>query len=310
MNQKYIDMVYGENHLEHHGIQGQKWGVTNGPPYPLGRDVYDLLNSGGNPKQLLKAMKSEYKDLKKDLKSQQKDLKNDYKDFKKGNITGSQYMDKASAVGKSSSELKKYNQDIATYKSVTGNGKKSNEAMLYKYGIDATKVDNKRDQYEMLEKLGASKSELKSFMYGTAKSDVKYEKAYNEAKERAENNGMKKETNEALTKVGKTALAIALTAGATYAGYKYCSTHKEQIKDTIKTKVTEPLKQKAKDTVTEAVKEGMTKATGVSRENLDKKVESIKTAADNTSTAASIIKESVTSGKGFSSILKNRLYGL
>lgn len=26
--------------LSHHGIQGQKWGVRNGPPYPLGGDTY------------------------------------------------------------------------------------------------------------------------------------------------------------------------------------------------------------------------------------------------------------------------------
>ena len=28
-----------ENHLEHHGIKGQKWGVQNGPPYPLNSET-------------------------------------------------------------------------------------------------------------------------------------------------------------------------------------------------------------------------------------------------------------------------------
>ena len=38
-----------DGYLEHHGIQGQKWGVRQGPPYPLHRsseydtskDIYD-----------------------------------------------------------------------------------------------------------------------------------------------------------------------------------------------------------------------------------------------------------------------------
>ena len=29
----------GEDFLQHHGVKGQKWGVQNGPPYPLGSDV-------------------------------------------------------------------------------------------------------------------------------------------------------------------------------------------------------------------------------------------------------------------------------
>lgn len=30
--------VFGSS-LMHHGIKGQKWGVENGPPYPLGSDI-------------------------------------------------------------------------------------------------------------------------------------------------------------------------------------------------------------------------------------------------------------------------------
>lgn len=32
-------MTYNDYWLAHHGILGQKWGVRNGPPYPLGSDV-------------------------------------------------------------------------------------------------------------------------------------------------------------------------------------------------------------------------------------------------------------------------------
>lgn len=34
----YHDEMNGSDHLEHHGIKGQKWGVRNGPPYPLDQD--------------------------------------------------------------------------------------------------------------------------------------------------------------------------------------------------------------------------------------------------------------------------------
>lgn len=31
-------VIYKNSELCHHGIKGQKWGVVNGPPYPLGKD--------------------------------------------------------------------------------------------------------------------------------------------------------------------------------------------------------------------------------------------------------------------------------
>lgn len=34
----YCSMYSRNAELYHHGIKGQKWGVTNGPPYPLGSD--------------------------------------------------------------------------------------------------------------------------------------------------------------------------------------------------------------------------------------------------------------------------------
>lgn len=38
------------NHLEHHGIQGQKWGVRNGPPYPLSYQAHNSREKQSNPK--------------------------------------------------------------------------------------------------------------------------------------------------------------------------------------------------------------------------------------------------------------------
>lgn len=33
-----------DDYLEHHGIQGQKWGVKHGPPYPLDRKEKSKIN--------------------------------------------------------------------------------------------------------------------------------------------------------------------------------------------------------------------------------------------------------------------------
>ncbi len=40
------------DHLEHHGVKGQQWGVKNGPPYPLDRsksDGHRLIRGDGSP---------------------------------------------------------------------------------------------------------------------------------------------------------------------------------------------------------------------------------------------------------------------
>lgn len=37
-----------ENYLVHHGIDNQKWGVRNGPPYPLQKAVSNAIKQGQN----------------------------------------------------------------------------------------------------------------------------------------------------------------------------------------------------------------------------------------------------------------------
>lgn len=43
-----------ENCLEHHGIDGQKWGVRNGPPYPLDRKKIKKSSVQDKAKRVLK----------------------------------------------------------------------------------------------------------------------------------------------------------------------------------------------------------------------------------------------------------------
>ena len=56
--------LYDENELYHHGIKGQKWGVRNGPPYPLG--------SGKDPKRFLSAHANDSFDGAKKMNTDQK----------------------------------------------------------------------------------------------------------------------------------------------------------------------------------------------------------------------------------------------
>ena len=46
--------------LYHHGIKGQKWGVQNGPPYPLDKGrkqtKYGFKGRGGNARKVSEAL--------------------------------------------------------------------------------------------------------------------------------------------------------------------------------------------------------------------------------------------------------------
>lgn len=53
--------TFKEDSLSHHGIEGQKWGVRNGPPYPLGSGDH----SAAEKKAMAKDNKQNYKDIKK-----------------------------------------------------------------------------------------------------------------------------------------------------------------------------------------------------------------------------------------------------
>lgn len=55
------------NELYHHGIFGQHWGETNGPPYPLGSGTHNRVVRQGRAER--KRLKSEYKDSKKNVEN-------------------------------------------------------------------------------------------------------------------------------------------------------------------------------------------------------------------------------------------------
>lgn len=53
--------TFKDDSLEHHGIDGQKWGVRNGPPYPLGSGDH----SAAEKRAMANDNKRNYKDIKK-----------------------------------------------------------------------------------------------------------------------------------------------------------------------------------------------------------------------------------------------------
>jgi len=61
-------MEWRRSELYHHGVQGQKWGVRNGPPYPINPSKHTVFISGSSKTQ---SKDSEYyrKRLPKDIKN-------------------------------------------------------------------------------------------------------------------------------------------------------------------------------------------------------------------------------------------------
>ena len=67
-DEKVYTSMYSRNaELYHHGIKGQKWGIRNGPPYPLGSDI----STGSRLKDKMHENVNKYYDEKKQNKEAQ-----------------------------------------------------------------------------------------------------------------------------------------------------------------------------------------------------------------------------------------------
>lgn len=69
--------------LIHYGINGQKWGVQNGPPYPLGPSDYSYSEKKAMKKDMKWIKKNEKKVYKKAYNASKKDMKQYVKELDK-----------------------------------------------------------------------------------------------------------------------------------------------------------------------------------------------------------------------------------
>ena len=63
----YLEM----RELYHHGIDGQKWGVKNGPPYPLPYSAHTPIEKRENPKSVIDNYRESKRQMKRDFKRAQ-----------------------------------------------------------------------------------------------------------------------------------------------------------------------------------------------------------------------------------------------
>lgn len=122
-------MDYREIHeLYHHGIKGQKWGVENGPPYPLDYDDHTAEQKRLNPKSTIdgepgksrKEIRKEKRDARIDRKITKIERKKDTNTARvneyKANVD-----DKRLATAKRKDYLKKYAEADLEYTEVYNN---------------------------------------------------------------------------------------------------------------------------------------------------------------------------------------------
>lgn len=80
----YLNYVESSSELQHHGIKGQKWGVENGPPYPLDRQKHNkVLSSVGSALKKRSEHKQEVKAAKKAAKAQKKEQRRQEREEKR-----------------------------------------------------------------------------------------------------------------------------------------------------------------------------------------------------------------------------------
>lgn len=108
----------------HHGIQGQKWGVQNGPPYPLGSYISTGKRLRKAARKEAKALSKEYSNAKKAAKNYKENMKlskNIYKDVTDKKVKKAykaQYKDYKAKYKNAKEEMDKNKQNSQTAKEV------------------------------------------------------------------------------------------------------------------------------------------------------------------------------------------------
>lgn len=100
---------YQSNYLSHHGILGQKWGVTNGPPYPLDAGDHSAKEKKAGWRDSLKAKSDAKKKAKKQKETLEKARKAKIAKAKEEKLA-KEYQEQKAKILKSgkASEVAKY----------------------------------------------------------------------------------------------------------------------------------------------------------------------------------------------------------
>lgn len=114
----FVESFIGET-LEHHGIKGQKWGVENGPPYPLSRGVSAAIKRKFKKKTkeeweehwAQKKAKREEKKEKRKEKEKQEILKDPSKLYKNRKKFTKEEIDNAMKTFEWEKKLQNYSKD-------------------------------------------------------------------------------------------------------------------------------------------------------------------------------------------------------
>lgn len=161
-------IVY-DNHLEHHGILGQKWGNQNGPPYPLssGQKSYsekkmtkmDKKWIRKNDKKIRRYAQNETKD---EMREYEKELRKQMPKYNKNGKINANY---ATAYSKKMAQL--YNEAIGDLAVSSGSG----SGKVVKF----VAARGQMDVFTALADYGYNMNNVKNGVYGSGRIGYKKE---------------------------------------------------------------------------------------------------------------------------------------
>lgn len=136
---------YASNYLMHHGILGMKWGVQNGPPYPLGADKHSASEKKAGWMSSLKSKSEAKKKSKKKQAALEKARKTRAEKAKQKKLE-KEYEEKRQQVLRSgkASEVSKYKGQMTNQELRDALNRIQWEAELSKYSAAETKSNFER----------------------------------------------------------------------------------------------------------------------------------------------------------------------
>lgn len=230
------DWTLKDGVLIHHGIEGQRWGHRNGPPYPLSDSQFSVAEKKAGAKFNYRNAKKQYS---KDYNSAygysarhpiSQHIKKS-KQYEESNKRWEKALNSADNLNKSREEYKKTKQEWLDRRSEINKGYHKIEAEMYKksgYKDSEERLEKLNSELEIreaLKKMGLLNDRKSQLAYERLKLDRDYEALNGQELESLENtmvqDAMKAAYGKDYTKYQEENLAIALGATATIVGAIY-----------------------------------------------------------------------------------------